>query len=104
VSCVFFFYIIYNYKDYQRLRELREKSNEKSTRTKKKNQDVMVAFQVLCALLRNDDIFFASQLKAMRNVVNNINNEDVHEAIQWVEVKNESWESQKQTANQNNSL
>lgn len=95
-----FFYSVYNYKDYQRVRELREKANEKSSRTKKKNQDIMIAFQALCALLRNDDIFFASQLNAMRNVVNNINNEDVHDIIQWAEVKYKIWESQKQTENQ----
>lgn len=77
------FHRIYNYKDYENKRVAREKANEQSKRTKKKNTDIAALLQAMSAILRVDDTGFVSQLNALRNLLDDVRNEDVIESINW---------------------
>ena len=90
---------VYNYKEFQKKKMDRELQNQKSYRTKKFNADLNANFRAMCAILHNDDIYFASQINALRTVLNNINNEDVLEAIKWRPVMDKEWKTQKLTEN-----
>ena len=92
-----FFYSIYNYKEYEIQKQLREKANEQSKRTKKRNADIAATLQAISAILRVDDTGFVSQLNALRNVLDTIKNEDVIETINWP--TGENWISQGYSAN-----
>jgi hypothetical protein len=77
------FHRIYNYKDYELRRQARETANEQSKRTKKKNTDIAALLQAMSAILRVDDTGFVSQLNALRNLLDDVRNEDVVENINW---------------------
>ena len=78
-----FFHRIYNYKDYEIKRVARENANEQSKRTKKKNTDIAALLQAMSAILRVDDTGFVSQLNALRNLLDDVRNDDVVESINW---------------------
>ena len=78
-----FFHSIYNYRDYELKRLAREKANEQSKRTKKKNADISALLQAITAILRVDDTGFVSQINALRNLLSDVKNEDVIESINW---------------------
>ena len=90
---------VYNYKEFKQKKVERELQNQKSVRTKKYNAEVNANFRAMCAILHNDDIYFASQINALRTVLNNISNEDVLEAIKWRQVMDKEWQTQKLTVN-----
>ena len=78
-----FFHSIYNYRDYEIKRQARDKANEQSKRTKKKNADTAALLQAMAAILRVDDTGFVSQINALRNLLSDVKNEDVIEMINW---------------------
>lgn len=90
-----FFHSLYNHEDFLDKKKKRELANEKSLRTRKCNEEIKSSFRAMCAILHNDDIFFASQINSLRNVLNNINNDDVVDLINWSSVKGTQWESSK---------
>ena len=96
-----FFHSIYNYKDYEKKREAREKANEQSKRTKKKNTDIVALLKAMSALLvDNNDapLAIVMQINALRNLLDNVNNEEVLEIINWP--TGTRWASQGYSANQ----
>lgn len=92
-----FLYSVYNYKDYEIQKQMREKANEQSRRTKKKNADTMSVLQTISGILRVDTNGFISQLNTLRNVLDDINNEDVIENINWP--RGRSWISEGYSTN-----
>ena len=77
------FHRIYNYKDYELKRQARGSANEQSKRTKRKNADIAALLQAISAILGVDDTGFVSPLIALRNLLDDVRNEDVVESINW---------------------
>lgn len=85
---------LWNYKEFERVRKKREEANEKSARTKKRNQVMETSLVFLSGVVCVDSenigqVIF--QLRTIREYLDKIDDEDLLKMIQW-EVKDD-WKS-----------
>ena len=93
------FHSLYNHQDFLDKKKKRELANEKSISTRKRNEEINVCFRAMCVILRDDEMQFDSQINSLRNILNNIKNDDVLDLINWRSVLDKEWESQKLSKN-----
>lgn len=94
-----FFHSLYNHQDFLDKKKKRELANEKSIITRKRNEEINVCFRAMCVILHDDEMDFDKQINSLRNILNNINNDDVLDLINWRPVLGKEWESQKLSKN-----